>query len=272
MVRKLYISYMDYVLNNREKSKLKDIVLSVADNSFIIDHQFVILKYLSCINDSDLSKLSADERNHLSKVIIQELMSIAKDLGLHLFISFRGYPGVYDERGYPAIINFNYSDEIFNKKIWRGEYLNMKEIGYLLDNNILDKLPRLFEIWIKFETSEAKYYVERFSDRSIVFNGKYLLSRPDFMSLNDLIFEHVYNRPNETLSKDQIEKKIGVVINRKLHAIFNDLGFRGQISRLFLNICKDQVEFTPIVSKKMLYNIRIDYDSLEREVRGLKLV
>ena len=95
-------------------------------------------------------------------------------------------------------------------------------------------------------------YEVKLKGRELLIN-EFLLTRLDFNSENDNVFNHLYQNPNKIISITELEKSLGGAQLRKpLHKIVENLGFTKELNRAFFDISKDAIRFrNPLTSKDL---------------------
>lgn len=105
----------------------------------------------------------------------------------------------------------------------------------------------------KIDYDRVIFKLKRKSDYSLWVNDK-KIGKPR-NGAGEIIIDHCLKSPNQTI----ILKDCGVVINRHIQSILNDMGFTPQLRRLFFPITKkDRVVFRPIITMKMILDDDID--------------
>lgn len=90
-------------------------------------------------------------------------------------------------------------------------------------------------------------------DRRILLDGEYEIGKPNFMQENDLVFDFLYNNPNKPWTKDDIKSYSKVTIGKSFDKIVENLGFKGDLRKVFFNISKTHIQFNnPVTNADML--------------------
>ena len=106
----------------------------------------------------------------------------------------------------------------------------------------------------------------------VILNNKYLISKLNYSSPNDLFFEYIFQHPNKKISREQLEGVLGV-FNRPLSKLVYDIGFSGELKKLFFpKVSNNSVFFNNPVTRDDLLTIEIDEDMLLEQVKGLKTI
>lgn len=105
---------------------------------------------------------------------------------------------------------------------------------------------------------ENAFSIEYTEQREILLNGYFLLGKPNFNSENDLVFSYLIAHSNETTSRSDIEKSIGIKLTKSLHKIVENLGFNAELRKLFFQTTKDFIFFRNPVTKNDLAKIGVN--------------
>lgn len=120
------------------------------------------------------------------------------------------------------------------------------------------------------ENALNKYFVG-VRGRQVLINNTFTLSTTNFNSENNNFIEYVISNPDKKLTKAEIEKGIGQQkLKKTLHQIISDLGFSGEIRKLFFNVSKTAVYFRNNVSENQLEELSVDKENLNKELSGLE--
>lgn len=119
----------------------------------------------------------------------------------------------------------------------------------------------------KFEKWKSKYWNKRRGQdssseiihritfnkaREIQIDDEILISRPDFDSENERIFTYVYENPNRRISKTEIEDHYREPITKSLNKVVENLGFTGDLRKVFFDVSKNSIRFKNPVTKQEL--------------------
>ncbi len=117
-------------------------------------------------------------------------------------------------------------------------------------------LPRKdFEEKITKTSDEPVYEITYTKQRQILMNNAQI-GKPDFNSENDLVFSFLYEHPNESFTKEQIEKAVSVKLNKSLHKIVENLGFEGDTKEVFISVSKNAIQFRNPITKQDLEDMK----------------
>lgn len=107
------------------------------------------------------------------------------------------------------------------------------------------------------------YEITYTGSREILLNKLLLISKPDFNSENDLFFSFLYENPNKTFKVSEIEAKIGT-LTKDIHKILENLGFTGDIRKVFINASRTSVCFSNPITRSDLEKLGINIIKLPR--------
>ena len=104
---------------------------------------------------------------------------------------------------------------------------------------------------------ENIYEVTYTEGREILLNGYFILGKPDFNSENDLVFDYLIKNQNKTITKEEIEKAISNKLTKSLHKIVENLGFIGDIRKVFMDVSKTSIQFRNPITRSTLNSLGI---------------
>ena len=93
-------------------------------------------------------------------------------------------------------------------------------------------------------------YEVTFKNQEVRLNGL-RLSRPNFNSENELVFDYLYKNPNRRIELPEIEAGIKRPIIKRLREIVRDLGFRKDLKEMFFpGISKTAIKFINPITRE----------------------
>ncbi len=110
----------------------------------------------------------------------------------------------------------------------------------------------------------SPYTITYSTNRDIILNGLMVLSRPTFNGENDLVFSYLFKNPGKSFSKKEIEEAISQKIAKDFHKIVENLGFKGDLAKMFFSISKNDVMFRNQVSSDDLVRMGISLVHLNK--------
>mgnify|MGYP001616287998 CR=1 FL=1 len=110
------------------------------------------------------------------------------------------------------------------------------------------------------ETEEGSIYKIGYSEQSreILINN-FLLKKLRSFSDNDAIFAYLYENANKVVSVKDIKAGTKLTSIKDLNKFLENIGFTGELRKVFFKVSKDQVRFNNPVTKKDLEEIGISY-------------
>lgn len=121
-------------------------------------------------------------------------------------------------------------------------------------DNLLDKIT--LEIP---EADDDIVYTVSYSNitRKIKVNG-FLIANLNFDSDNEIIFDYLYQHPNTKVSRKDIEAKSKRSIKKTMHKFVENIGFSGDLRRVFFEVSVDTIKLRNPVTRTMLKQIGIE--------------
>ena len=123
------------------------------------------------------------------------------------------------------------------------------------ENKKRDESTNKEEVTKSQAKTDVVYEITYTKQRQILMNNAQI-GKPDFNSENDLVFGYLYKHPNESFTKEQIEKAVGVKLNKSLHKIVENLGFEGDTKEVFISVSKNAIQFRNPITKKDLEEMK----------------
>lgn len=182
---------------------------------------------------------------------------------------------------YPAYKQFkDIKDEFEQKRVeepW-GAYIYLKwapiffknvtpeQAGSFVRTDIISALRRFIlylltpsPITNKKEVIEEEtvYEITYTPTREILLNKTIRLAKPDFDSENDVVFDYLYNHPNQKISLKELETQIKKTLTKSLHKIVENLGFKGDLKTVFFTVSQDAVSFRNPITQDDLEKLGI---------------
>lgn len=113
---------------------------------------------------------------------------------------------------------------------------------------------------IKVDGNDKVLYEIRYSEQSreILVNN-FLLKKLHSFSDNDAIFAYLYENANKVVSVKDIKAGTKLTSIKDLNKFLENIGFTGELRKVFFKVSKDQVRFNNPVAKKDLEEIGISY-------------
>ncbi len=106
----------------------------------------------------------------------------------------------------------------------------------------------------------------------IILNDRYLISKLNYSSPNDLFFEYVFQHPKEKLTRSHLEALQGR-LDRPISKFVYDIGFKGELKKLFFpKVSNNSLFFNNPVTREDLLKLDIDENALLEQIKRLKTV
>lgn len=135
--------------------------------------------------------------------------------------------------------------------------VSLEQTSSFVSTDIINNLRRLI-LYLLTPTSsgsnkrEIVYEITYSPWREVLLNKDIKLSKPDFDSENDIVFNYLYKNPNKKIYRDGIEKEEGREISKSLHKIVENLGFKGDLKKVFFQVSKNAICFNNPITKEDL--------------------
>ena len=108
-------------------------------------------------------------------------------------------------------------------------------------------------------------YSLSFNGQYLLINNAFILARTDFDSENELVISFLIGNPNKRFAREQIQKELStregreVLIKKPFHKIAENLGFKGDFLKAFLDVSKTTICLKNPVTRKDLDSVGIKY-------------
>lgn len=140
-------------------------------------------------------------------------------------------------------------------------------IKNLKEQSLLSRRERLIEqeadLQIKKETSKNFQYRVEFTKNNEIFINEFLLQKPHFGNENAKVFRHLFENPNRTITRKDLEKQVGSV-GKDFRKIVENLGFTGNYQKVFFQISKNNtILFRNPITSNDLQDFKIPRLSLK---------
>ncbi len=165
---------------------------------------------------------------------------------------------------YPSYKNYKDTKEEFERKQkeepW-GAYAYLEwaktffkdvlpeQAGSFVKTDIINNLRRLILYLlippddVQNKAKKVIYKITYTKTREILLNEALRLAKPDFDSENEVVFDYLYKNPNKKITKDQMERELRIKIAKSFHKIVENLGFKGDLKRVFFQVSKTSIYF-----------------------------
>jgi len=135
-------------------------------------------------------------------------------------------------------------------------------IKRLADRSVAANSTRGKPALVKKNQSEVLYQVE-FTKNNEIFINEFLLQKPHSGNENAKVFRHLFENPNQNITKSDLQEKVGSV-GKELRKIVENLGFTGNYLKVFFQISKDNsILFRNPITSNDLQDLKIPHLSLK---------
>jgi len=224
-------------------------------NKQLVDETYRVLTIFECAREltpGDYFVINPYNETFLGIIFLFDILEDFKSKGI-LDILKSNIEGseIYGRRG-----PFNYF----------GNY-----VGLIIDFDKLDEYAETFKAKYPRKThwKNEKKKVDQSEEEPIyeiiyreqvceIYLGEQLIANPDFNSINEQIFTYIYNHPNRRISIDELEKEcLKQRLGRTLNSVVQNLGFTGDIRKVFFNVSKQGIRFKNPIYRKDLEALNI---------------
>jgi predicted transcriptional regulator len=140
------------------------------------------------------------------------------------------------------------------------------------ENKESEKVQKTLNGQTKSDSLPIAYTIKSTYRHEIVINNKYQLRKPQYGRTNDLVFCYLVQNANRSVSKEEVEKAIGKSTGKPFNTILNELGFVGELRRLFFpNVSKSAIECRNNLTQQDLLAAKIDEKKLDGQLKKLKI-
>lgn len=101
-------------------------------------------------------------------------------------------------------------------------------------------------------TTDIVYEITYTPSREILLNKTYQLAKPNFNTENDLVFTFLYKNPHKTYTRVQLEEQIKTKLTKDFHKIVENLGFKGDLRRMFFSVSETSITFKNPITQEDL--------------------
>lgn len=135
------------------------------------------------------------------------------------------------------------------------------------EKSILSRKERLVEKELQLQTNKGKpkdaIYKVEFTKNNEIFINEFLLQKPHFGNENAKVFRYLFENPNRTITRKDLEKQVGSV-GKDFRKIVENLGFTGNYQKVFFQISKNNtILFRNPITSNDLQDLKIARLSLK---------
>jgi len=231
----------DLVHDIKEKFEInpnKNIIIKLTSNSI---QEFPLLK-AKCPTDSDIIRYR------------QEALEYLKDHNIISSYAIKSYE--YDDSEINMMLNINEFNNFKNEiaKIYEEKRKQQKQQAPAPEKPQKD--AAILQGPLKNPQNEIIYEIKYTPAGEIILNN-FLLSKVNFNSENDNVFDYIFRNPNRKINIEELKKAAGGNLTKTLHKIVENLGFRGELKKAFLSISKNDIFFRNPLTQKDLDDLGI---------------
>lgn len=199
------------------------------------------------------AKIRLTQDHPLRQIHRHELWDIFGQLELKELIKVKDFPGDKD------LIPEMFANDPFVQKMFDDN----TDTIYL---DIFDAFDEWYRV--EYQGNKQKFANPNDFNNKVLYRANYSemtrritindiqISRPDGFSENELIFAFLYDHPNQSFSLSDLEEHTGE-INKSLHKVVENLGFRGDLKTVFFKVASDRILFRNPIRESQLKEVGI---------------
>lgn len=145
---------------------------------------------------------------------------------------------------------------------------NLKEICFEVDENKFN-----VDINTQENSEQKEYWLNYTKNREVVLNSKYIINIMQFGRASDGWFRYIYEHPNEDIALEKIRKETNEGVSGGFNKFLDNIGFTGQLRKLFFESGKTLIKFyNPITKKDLNERVCLDLKQLKEEIESLRKI
>jgi len=224
-----------------------------------------------------MAKTIKQYKNSLSKSVLRNLYRQVKDVDktTKSCILWLGEPDdISAEREFEILENLKKDGLITNLKTkTETEMFDSEQVG-IAKVTFTIKVKNFIE-FLKEQSFIPRHFVRLEKTREIVLDDKYLLTKPNFQSENELVFHYLYNRANQPVSRGVLDRIVKEEnedgLHKALRQIVRDLKFTGELRKMFFpNISQNGIEFRNFITESGMTASGVNRSKLNTQLKKLK--
>ena len=83
------------------------------------------------------------------------------------------------------------------------------------------------------------------------------------------LIDYLYRNPRRTISLQELKEKAGFMSSRTIPNIIIDIGFKGELGKIFFKCSKNEIVCRKSITNKEAEKLRVDKKKLEKELSSL---
>lgn len=203
------------------------------------------------IVDLTLTK-KENENRHLTAGKVAEIYNLPKDQREKIF------KDVLTSEQVQEAISLEFASAKFLDQLPKLDDIN---VGLTSDPNYEAEMVGLLRQMVEQKDGKTSlpksdtvaYNVTYSTSRDIILNGLMVLSRPTFNGENDLVFSHLFKNPGKSFTKKELEEAISQKIAKDFHKVVENLGFKGDLAKIFFSVSKNDIKFrNPVLNDDLV--------------------
>lgn len=186
-------------------------------------------------------------------------MDILKNLESEGYIINRHFSKKSSSRGHEdeVYVNFELTEEDAVKRL--NEMLRQKQ-------KIVEKTK------VDEEKKKDIKYLVTYVGRKIILNNKYIIGSTRTESVNDRLFEYVFDNSENKITKEELKSVANVVLppTKQLRNVVYEIGFKDEVRKTFFDCKKNFLVFHNHLTSNNLKERGVNVKKLEAQIKGLQ--
>jgi hypothetical protein len=203
-----------------------------------------IIKILEALKSNKV-----DGKNVEESVVLHAGNELIKDIN---WLEIKNILSKLDKKKIINVESLPYTPELVRSGVDPGKDKRNRYYRIKLLKGFDDYLQSYFDETHKNESEVCLWISYPDNIREVLLNDIIIISKPNFNSVNDLVFNYLYNNPNKTITKSALERELNTPITKRLHDIVQELGFKKELGKIFFSVSKTQIAFKNPITKQDL--------------------
>ncbi len=202
-----------------------------------------IIKILEALKSNKV-----DGKNVEESVVLHAGNELIKDIN---WLEMKNILSKLDKRKIINIVSLPYTPELVRSGVDPDKDKRNKYYKIKLLKGFDEYLQRYLPVTHKNESQEYLWISYPDNTREVLLNDIIIISKPNFNSVNDIVFSYLYKHPNKAITKKVLERDVyKQTITKRLHDIVQELGFKKELAKIFFSVSKTQIEFKNPITKQ----------------------